>query len=193
MKIGLTGGIGCGKSTVVKLFGQAGWRTVESDALVQELLTGNPEVHAALRARWGGAVFSADGSVERKAIAARVFTDDAELNWLEQLLHPLVRQCWEDTLLQDTDANWLVEIPLLFEKSLETRFDFTVCVTSPSDTVKDRMVRRGYTGEEIERRREKQMPIDEKARRADFVISNAGSLDFLKHQTMQLIEQLPKV
>ncbi len=158
--------------------------------MVRELLAHDLEVHAQLRQHWGDSVFSTDGTVDRKAVAASVFADEAELKWLEQLLHPLVRESWERTIAENAGANWLVEIPLLFEKRLEPLFDFTVCVTSTPDIVEDRMVRRGYSGAEVEQRRKRQMPLDIKARRADFVISNAGSLDFLKLQTTRLIKQL---
>jgi dephospho-CoA kinase len=189
LKIGLTGGIGCGKSTVVKLFAEAGWRTVETDAIVRGLLAKDETVHAALRTRWGAAVFDVDGSVDRKSVAAQVFADEAELVWLEALLHPLVRGVWEGALAEAPEADWLVEIPLLFEKRLETEFDLIVCVTSPPDVVESRMVHRGYSGVEIEQRRQRQMPLEEKARRADCVISNAGSLEFLKQQTKRFIAQ----
>lgn len=187
MKVGLTGGIGCGKSTVVRFFREAGWRTVETDTLVRDLLAEDAGVQARLRERWGGAVFAADGSVDRKALAGQVFGDPAELKWLEELLHPLVRECWEATVAEDPGGLWLVEIPLLFEKRLETRFDLTVCVESPPDIVETRMVARGYTGAEIEQRRERQMPLEEKIKRADHLISNAGSFEFLKRQTTRLI------
>ncbi|WPJ94845.1 dephospho-CoA kinase [Coraliomargarita algicola] len=189
MKVGLTGGIGCGKSTVVGLFREAGWRTIESDAVVRELLATDAEVQTQLRARWGDAVFS-EGAVDRRAVAARVFGDEEALKWLEALLHPLVRAHWQTAIEQAPEACWLVEIPLLFEKRLETLFDLTVCVASPPDVVKDRMVARGYTGAEIAQRRERQMPLEEKMQRADHLISNAGSLEFLKRQTTRLIEQI---
>jgi dephospho-CoA kinase len=189
LKIGLTGGIGCGKSTVVKLFGDAGWRTIESDAIVRELFAQNQAVRSALQERWGQSILNTDGVIQRKVIAQRVFTDDAELNWLENLLHPLVRVTWESAIAAAPDEHWLIEIPLLFEKRLETHFDLTVCVICSPDTVDNRMVSRGYTGAEIEQRRLRQMPLTEKARRADCVISNDGSLDFLKQQTTRLIAQ----
>lgn len=189
LKIGLTGGIGCGKSTVVQLFAEAGWRTIETDGVVRECLASDAAVHAALRERWGDAIFQADGAVDRKAVAAHVFADTEELAWLEALLHPLVRQAWESAIAQAPEANWLVEIPLLYEKRLETEFDLIVCVTSPPEIVESRMVHRGYSGDEIEQRRQRQMPLEEKARRADCVISNAGSLEFLKQQTKRLIAQ----
>ncbi len=190
LKIGLTGGIGCGKSTVVEYFDNMGWRTIKTDEIVHRLLAANSQVHTALRERWADVVFTEDGHVDRQAIANYVFNDDGELSWLEQLLHPLVRDSWECMLANEPNVNWLVEIPLLFEKNLETCFDFTVCIVSPPDIVKNRMAHRGHLRIEIERRRSKQMPLAEKISRGDYVIFNAGSFDFLKRQTMRLIEQL---
>ena len=189
MKVGLSGGIGCGKSTVLGFFREAGWRTVDSDALVRELLATDAEVQAQLRSRWGEAVF-ADGAVDRGAVAKRVFGHEGDLKWLEELLHPLVRESWLASIDQAPGANWLVEIPLLFEKRLETHFDLTVCVFSRPDVVADRMVARAYTEVQIEQRRKQQMPLEEKIERADYLISNAGSLEFLKQQTTRLIEQI---
>jgi dephospho-CoA kinase len=189
LKVGLTGGIGCGKSTVVRFFAEAGWRTIESDALVRDLIANDVSVHRALRERWGDEVFLAEGGGDRKAIAAKVFADEAELHWLESLLHPLVRDAWAKAFKAEPDANWLVEIPLLFEKRLETEFDLIVCVISPPDVVEARMVSRGYTGAEVAQRRLRQMPLEEKAKRADHVLTNAGSLEFLKRQTNRLIEE----
>ena len=189
MKVGLSGGIGCGKSTVLGFFREAGWRTVDSDAVVRELLATDAEVQAQLRSRWGEAVFT-DGAVDRGAVAKRVFGHEGDLKWLEELLHPLVRESWLASIDQAPDVNWLVEIPLLFEKRLETRFDLTVCVSSPPDVVAERMVVRAYTEAQIEQRRKQQMPLEEKIERADYLISNAGSLEFLKQQTTRLIEQI---
>jgi dephospho-CoA kinase len=189
MKVGLSGGIGCGKSTILGFFREAGWRTVDSDAVVRELLATDAEVQAQLRSRWGEAVF-ADGAVDRGAVAKRVFGHEGDLKWLEELLHPLVRDSWLASIDQAPDVNWLVEIPLLFEKRLETRFDLTVCVASPPDVVADRMVVRAYTEAQIVQRRKQQMPLEEKIERADYLISNAGSLELLKQQTTILIEQI---
>lgn len=190
MKLGLTGGIGCGKSTVTRIFSRAGWKTLESDKIVAELLAGNEAVRSAVRERWGQAVFSDQGELDRKAVAAKVFQDEAELAWLESLLHPQVREIWQGAVAAEPAADWLVEIPLLFEKRLETAFDFVVCVASSPDVVEKRMAARGYAGEDVERRRRRQMPLDEKMRRADYVITNTGHLEFLEDQTTRLIAQL---
>ena len=190
MKLGLTGGIGCGKSTVVGLFKEAGWCTVETDALVRDLLAEDAEVQAQLASRWGREVFREDGTVDRKAIAARVFSDPDSLEWLESLLHPRVRKSWEAILAAHPNQPSLVEIPLLFEKRLETQFDLTVCIACSPEVVDSRMLERGYSAAEIAQRRERQMPLEDKIQRADYLIANSGSLEFLKRQTNQLIGQI---
>ncbi|MEO0510070.1 MAG: dephospho-CoA kinase [Verrucomicrobiota bacterium] len=190
VKVGLTGGIGCGKSTVVGLFRNAGWQALESDQIVRDLLATDPVIKEAIRKRWGGEVILEKGGVNRRAVAEHVFANKNDLLWLESLLHPLVRSAWQGEVASRPDVNWLVEIPLLFEKSLETVFDLTVCVSSPPDVVETRMAARGYTGEEVDRRRQRQMPLEDKMRLADHVITNAGSLEFLEQQTKRLIAQI---
>jgi dephospho-CoA kinase len=187
MKIGLTGGIGCGKSTVVGLFRDARWLTIESDAVVRELLSRDAELIQAITTRWGDRCKSESEGIDRKVVGQIVFGDSSELKWLEGQLHPRVRKVWKGEIAKYPDKNVLVEIPLLFEKSLESEFDFTVCVHSPEAVVESRMQARGYTREELARRRSHQMPIEEKIRRADFVVTNAGHLEFLNQQIARLI------
>ena len=189
MKLGLTGGIGCGKSTVSALFKEAGWQTIDTDSLVRELLEEDSNVQAHIREHWGDKVFTQDALINRKAVAALVFSDKLELEWLENLLHPIVQERWKSSLEGAPELHWLVEIPLLFEKRLETYFDLTVCVHSLPNIVEARIANRGYSQSEILQRREQQMPLDEKVERADHVISNSGSFDFLKLQIKKLIEQ----
>lgn len=109
---------------------------------------------------------------------------------MEALLHPRVRQEWSDQIDADPQAEWLVEIPLLFEKRLETHFDLTVCVSSSYEIILRRMEGRGYSKSETEQRMCRQMPLADKMSRADHVIFNAGSIEFLKQQTTCLIQQL---
>lgn len=189
MNVGLTGGIGCGKSTVVGFFREAGWRTMEADAIVRELLNEDVSIQEALGARWGDLVFTKEGQIDRRAVAARVFQDASELRWLESKLHPMVRQRWSSMLAETVDRHCLVEIPLLFEKRLESQFDLTVCVSCPRKLVENRMVARGYSAAEIAQRVDQQMPLEKKTELADFLISNAGSLEFLKRQTTRLLQQ----
>lgn len=190
MRVGLTGGIGCGKSTVIARFREAGWQTIESDALARQLLAEDPEVRAAVTGRWGERCLGPSGSIDRAAVAGIVFKDAEELKWLESQLHPRVRAGWQAQVAARPADNHLVEIPLLFEKSLESAFDFTVCVHAPDTVVESRMQSRGFEKDEIRRRRSHQLPVEEKMRRADFVISNAGNHDFLNQQINHLLERL---
>ena len=92
MKIGLTGGIACGKSVVLEMFKEAGWHTLSADALVHELLDHDPEVIEAVISKFGIEVKASDASLNKKAIAKVVFADNQQRDWLEGLLHPLVRK-----------------------------------------------------------------------------------------------------
>lgn len=190
LRIGLTGGIGCGKSTVGALFAKAGWSVISTDDLVRGLLVSDNAVKGALWEHWGASVFDVAGCVDRGAVAKRVFSSKAELEWLEALLHPRVRELWLEMVHVQAASNWLVEIPLLFEKRLEKEFDFSVCVTCPEAIVVARMALRGFSRVAIEQRSKRQMDLSEKVERADYVITNAGSLEFLKAQTLGLIAEL---
>src|SRR5471030_2693042 len=103
---GITGGVGCGKSTVASLFEQRGYRRIDSDALVRERVLASPGVSASLRARYGAAVVAVDGGVDRRALAARVFADDAERLWLEGLTHPVLFSIWREAFAADPGARW---------------------------------------------------------------------------------------
>ncbi len=185
--------MGCGKTTVVGFFREAGWQTIEADAIVRALLKEDFSLQQALGARWGEGIFSKEGRIDRRAVAARVFQDASELRWLESKLQPMVRQRWSSMLAETGDRHCLVEIPLLFEKRLESQFDLTVCVFCPRKLVENRMVARGYSAAEIAQRVAQQMPLEVKTELADFLISNAGSLEFLKRQTTRLIQQISQV
>src|SRR5688500_10821842 len=128
MVLGLTGGMGCGKSTAARHFERRGFRRIDSDAVIREQVLTSPEVTASLRVRYGADVFGPGGMVNRAAVASRVFAEDSEREWLEALTHPILFGIWRETLAKDPHAAWIVEVPLLFEHALENWFDFTVCV-----------------------------------------------------------------
>ena len=122
--------------------------------------------------------------------AELVLTRTDELDWLEVLLHPRVREAWEDRVGRCPSAAWVVEIPLLFEKNLEKSFDFTVCVSASRAVQYARLMRAGHSEEQIKARSSRQLPLSEKILRADFVISNNGTIPFVREQTDQLFHQL---
>ena len=192
MKIGLTGGIACGKSVVLEMFKEAGWHTLSADALVHELLDHDPEVIEAVISKFGVEVKASDASLNKKAIAKVVFADSQQREWLEGLLHPLVRKRWTSALDEEPDKNWVVEIPLLFEKKLEKDFDLVVCLSSSRENQLERLQSRGMNEADAEARIASQAPLAEKIEKSDFVLTNTGSLNFLRKQFQILIEGLER-
>jgi len=190
MNLGITGGLGCGKSTAAKLFEKKGFRRLDADALVRERVLTSPEVCEAIRAHFGQCVFAADGVVNRKVLAARVFADEGELRWLEGLVHPRVFGLWQAALAADPAAYWAVEIPLLFERNLENWFDFTVCVACDPDQQILRLEQRGLNRALAGQRISKQLPLARKIELADFVLWNSGSAEFLEAQVNRLVSVL---
>jgi dephospho-CoA kinase len=192
MVIGITGGFGCGKSTVARAFGERGFRCLDSDMLVREMVLPSAVVRDALRARYGGVVFHPDGSVDRGAVAARVFGDDRERAWLEDLTHPMVFALWRSATREGAarGESWALEIPLLFEKGLENWFDSVVCVACSEEQQLERLEKRGWDRGMAALRISKQLPLARKMELSDFVLWNEGSPEFLKAQIDRLVNSL---
>ncbi|MGH7996066.1 MAG: dephospho-CoA kinase [Opitutaceae bacterium] len=187
MILGITGGMGCGKTTAARQFEQRGYRRVDSDALVRERILPSEEVRLRLGERFGSAVFGEGGALDRGALAARVFEDDADRHWLEALVHPAVFALWREALASEPSADWAVEVPLLFEAGVEIWFDFTVCVACSEEEQLLRLERRGLARVLAGQRISKQLPLARKIELADFVLWNDGSSHFLKEQVTGLI------
>ena len=192
MIVGLTGGMGCGKSTAAALFAERGFRRLDSDQVIRDELLADPEVVAAIRARLGPETVDAAGKVVRKQVAAVVFKDDAALAWLEDLLHPRLRARWLQVFAAAEGEAFMVEVPLLFEKGLENWFDSTVCVTTDSATQLRRLEQRGVPPELARQRLVKQLPLARKCELADHVLLNDGSPEFLREQVSALADRLLK-
>jgi dephospho-CoA kinase len=192
MVLGLTGGVGCGKTTAARLFELRGFRRLDADAVVREQILTEPAVIEALRGRFGDGILDGAGVVDRAAVAGRVFSDEAELRWLEELIHPQVFKVW-DAFVQkarEERVHAVVEIPLLFEKSLENKFDFTVCVACTPEKQLDRLEQRGLKRAFAGQRISKQLPLTRKIELSDFVLWNEGSEGFLKAQVDRLVDSL---
>lgn len=190
MVLGLTGSFGCGKTTVAELFVKAGAKLVDSDQAVCEIYQKDEGLRADLRSRFGDEVFSESGEVNRKALADIVFSDRSELIWLENRIHPQVAKHRNELIATDPDGLWIVEIPLLFEKNLESEVDYSISVLSSYSKRVDRLKNRGFSPEEVASRSARQLPQNQKAIRADYVILNDGSLEFLGKQVQILVNQL---
>jgi dephospho-CoA kinase len=189
--IGLTGGIGSGKSEALAACRRAGAAVLSSDQIVHDLLA-TEEVKELLEARWGQAVLE-DGKIDRAAVAQIVFNKPNELRWLEQNLFPLVgaeTAAWRAEL-EAADAPpgaAVVEVPLLFEAGVEGRFDTTVAIVADERLRAERAASRDH--EAVDERAARQLTQEEKAARADHVIRNDGSLEDLERQIRELLDRL---
>jgi dephospho-CoA kinase len=147
-------------------------------------------VLGALRSRYGETIIQTDGTVNRTALADRVFSDEAERRWLEELTHPALFSIWRQEFAVAPTANWAVETPLLFEKELENWFDFTVCVACAPEQQLARLEQRGIPRVLAGRRISKQLPLARKIELSDFVLWNEGSPEFLAVEVDRLMSAL---
>ena len=185
--IGLTGGMGAGKSEALSALSELGASTLSTDAVVHELL-GSDEVRDALVERFGPDI-APGGVVDRGKVGERVFADPAEREWLEEQLWPRVGQRvleWRDDASGSQAA--VVEVPLLFEAEMEGVFDHTLAVVASDEVREQRTADRGHSG--VDSRNERQLTQDEKAQRADFVIRNDGTREELKHSLSQVLAKI---
>ena len=185
--VGLTGGIGAGKSEALRLLERLGAATLSTDAVTHELLS-TDEVRDLLVAELGPEV-APDGSVDRSAVASRVFGDDEKRKWLEGVVWPRVgeRVAQFRESVEDQPAA-IVEVPLLFESGMEALFDKTIVVVADEDLRAERAGARGH--ELVEARVARQLTQDEKAQRADFVVRNDGTFDDLEAKRSDVLQTL---
>lgn len=193
MILGITGGMGCGKSTSARLLEQRGFRRLDSDELVRNHVLRETSVVAQLRERFGKEVIAADGAVDRMILAQKVFNREMELRWLEELTHPAVFALWRAAFVAEPEARWIVEVPLLFEKRLENWFDFTVCVACSPAQQLARLEQRGVPRELAGQRISKQLPLAKKIELSDIVLWNEGSNTFLQAEIDHLAQALAAV
>jgi dephospho-CoA kinase len=176
--VALTGGIAAGKSEALESFARHGAATASADAIVHQLLASDEEVREAIRERWGEAAVG-----DRERIGKIVFDQPAELEWLEQLLHPRTRRAQLEWLEGVTAPLAVVEVPLLYETGGEKRFDAVVVITAPTEV---RGARRPITDD----RESRLLPDEEKVRRADFSYVNDGTLEELDAFVAGVVERL---
>jgi dephospho-CoA kinase len=189
--VGLTGGIGAGKSEALAALERLGAATLSTDAVVHDLYA-DPEVVAAVTGRWGPEV-APDGVVDRAAVARAAFGDDAEREWLEGQLWPRVGRrmgSWIEAQRARPDAPKaiVIEVPLLFESGMESGFDATLAVVADEATRAGRAGARGH--EAVDQRTTRQLSQEEKAGRATYVVSNDGTLEDLEASLSGILDRL---
>jgi len=188
---GLTGGIGCGKSEVRKRLQRAGITVIDADTLAKEISEKNSAVVATIKKEFGNDIYDADGRLRRKALAAIVFSDAARLATLNAIIHPRVIS----TVERDIEARRergekivIVEAALHYEVHWNEAMDVMIVVSAPMEQRLPRVMQRdGVDEAAVHRRIATQLPIEEKVKRADFVIENDGGLAALDKKVERLL------
>lgn len=192
LNVGLTGGIGSGKSEVSRLLEGLGAIIIDSDKISRAVVEPGTEGLAAVVAEFGPDVLDSDGRLDRPKLGGIVFSDPQKLAALNAIVHPLVRA--RSAALQeaaDQDAILVHDVPLLVENALAPLYDLVVVVDATPTTQLDRLVRlRGMSEEEARSRMAAQASREQRLEAADLVIENEGSLEALKSQVRQVWERL---
>jgi dephospho-CoA kinase len=189
-RIAITGGIACGKSTVGRVFEQAGIPVFDADTIAHEVMRPGGPVHRAIVRAFGRGVTGPDGAMDRAKLGAIVFADPAARARLNALVHPAVRRALAQRLgaaERDGARAAAALVPLLFEAGMERGWDAILCVTSPRAEILRRLRARGLSGRAAAARIRAQAPLREKARRADHVLRNAGARRTLEAAARRLI------
>jgi len=178
--LGLTGGIGMGKSVAAQFFRDRGAQVVDADELAHELVEPGQPALAEIQTVFGRNVVAPGGQLHRDELARIVFVDPAARKKLEAILHPRIQARWLaqiETWRREGRPLAVAVIPLLFETKSESRFDQTVCVACSAANQHQRLLKRGWTPEQIRLRIAAQTPVGEKIARSDFVIWTGGDLE----------------
>ncbi len=196
-RVAVTGGIASGKSTVIDFFQKFGAYVVSADQIVHKLLSSHSELQKQIIALAGDKVLS-EGSIDRKKLADTVFTNPKLLQKIEALIHPMVAQeierLWEQAAKENatrphTYTLFVAEIPLLFEAGFDAWYDATIAVVAPSEACKKRFC---FGDDEYEKRSSLQFTQAKKAKKANFIIENTGSLEDLEAKVASLYALLSK-
>lgn len=188
IKIGLTGGPGCGKSAAAEIFRTLPcWVVLDADRICHEIYA---ESHSSwcnlLEERWGKKVITPDGTPDRSVIAQKIFADEKERLWLNSVLHPEIRRRLEQKIAEAEERFIMIEVPLLFESSWEDSMDATVAVWSSPEVQMKRLLSRQWTKEHALSRINSQLPAEKKLALANYGLINNGTLRDLEIQCREL-------
>jgi len=193
IRLGLTGGVGMGKSTASQFLNDLGFKVADTDDIARKLVEpGKPALKDIVKA-FGKEVLQDNGELNRKKAAEIVFSDDSKRLKLEEILHPLIRENWELRLNDwslENEKLGVVVIPLLYETECERYFDKVVCMACSKDIQRQRLRQRGWSDLEIDQRIKAQLLIGEKMSRADYVVWTNGAIDTHAKQWDELISYL---
>ncbi len=191
--IGITGGVGSGKSTVAAILASLGCLVLDADEQAKAILD-TPEIQTEIAQWWGDVVYAEDGSIDRAVVASIVFQDKEQLRRLESLLHHRVIQQQKDAIASADPAVTpavVLDVPLLFEAGMDAECDAIIFVDTPEQ---DRLARveqtRGWDAEELNRRQASQWPLEKKKAKSGFQVMNDGDEADLRKQVQEVFEQI---
>jgi dephospho-CoA kinase len=192
IKIAVTGGIACGKTTVGLLFEEDGVAVCDADDLARVAMTQGTDVFERVRSEFGESVVCRDGELNRELLGALVFADEAAREKLNSIVHPVVRLAWENWLggRRGMTGGAAVIVPLLFEAGFSYGWDAVICVTCSEDVQLERLQQRGLLRDEAVGRVAAQLPNAEKQKMSDFVIVNNGTKGLLKRQALKVLGRI---
>jgi dephospho-CoA kinase len=192
--LGVTGGVGMGKSTVGRLIVELGFNNViDTDEIARDLAKPGSMALMEIRKAFGGEYINPDGSLNRSALAELVFNNPTERKKLEAILHPRIRSIWLDAVKRWRGENikcGAVVVPLLFETKAQDNFDAIICVACSAQTQRNRLLLKGWSAEQIDARIKAQLPIEEKMALADYVIWNESGLDVTREQLFRILKSI---
>jgi dephospho-CoA kinase len=191
--LGLTGGIGMGKSTAAGLLLKLGARVVDTDEIARDVVRPGQPALLEIQSQFGQEVLAADGSLDRQRLAGLVFNDSEARKRLEAILHPRIRQCWQAQVAQWRGEGCpvaAVVIPLLFETQAEGQFDKIICVVCSPASQKERLRQRGWTDGQTGQRMAAQLPVEQKIARSHFVVWTEGSLEVHQRQLETILGRI---
>ncbi|AAC07761.1 dephospho-CoA kinase [Aquifex aeolicus] len=192
-RIGLTGNIGCGKSTVAQMFRELGAYVLDADKLIHSFYRKGHPVYEEVVKTFGKGILDEEGNIDRKKLADIVFKDEEKLRKLEEITHrALYKEIEKITKNLSEDTLFILEASLLVEKGTYKNYDKLIVVYAPYEVCKERAIKRGMSEEDFERRWKKQMPIEEKVKYADYVIDNSGSIEETYKQVKKVYEELTR-
>lgn len=188
--LGLTGGIGMGKSACTQLLRSRGLPVIDTDELARDVVEPGQPALMEIQRLFGSEMLGPDGSLRRDALAQRVFASPEARRQLEAILHPRIRQLWREQanqLAAEGKPLAIVVIPLLFETGAEAELDNVICVGCSAATQQQRLAARGWSAEQIQQRIRAQWPIEKKLAAAHFVVWTEGPLDLLAPQLERIL------
>lgn len=191
--LGLTGGIGMGKSASAQFLRARGVPVVDTDDLARQVVEPGQPALAEIVAVFGPQIVGPDGRLRRAELARRVFADPAARRRLEDILHPRIRVLWRaqvETWRAEGHPLAVVVIPLLFETKAEAELDATICVACSAATQQQRLRARGWPPEQIEQRLQAQWPVETKIARADYLVWTEADLDVHAAQIERILRRL---